>query len=136
MNNTKNALCKGIHHVAMTVKNFDETLRFYVEGLGFSVYLSWGRENKKAVMLDSGKGNYLEIFSGGAEDKPEGIWQHLAFSTDDCDLAIERARSAGAIVTMEPDNAEIVSDSGSATHIRIAFCKGPDGETIEFFQYR
>lgn len=135
MNDTKTNLCKGFHHVAMTAGNFDESIRFYTEGLGFSVYLSWGKGNNRAVMLDTGNGNYIEIFSGNGEDRPEGIWQHLALSTDNCNLAIERARSAGAIVTKEPADIDIASDSGS-TAVRIAFCKGPDGETIEFFQYR
>ena len=136
MDNVKDTICKGFHHVAMTARNFEESVRFYTEGLGFSVYLSWGEANNRAVMLDTGNGNYVEIFSGGSEVKPEGIWKHLAFSTDNCDLAIERARTAGAIVTMEPTDIDIASNSGSATAIRIAFCKGPDGETIEFFQYR
>jgi glyoxylase I family protein len=136
MDNVKNTVCNGFHHAAMTVRDFEESVRFYTEGLGFSVYLSWGDVNNRAVMLDIGNGNYVEIFSGGLEDKPEGIWKHLAFSTDNCDLAIEKARAAGAIVTKEPMDVDIVSNSGSATAVRIAFCKGPDGETIEFFQYR
>ena len=39
----------------------------------------------------------------------------------------------GAEVTMEPTNINLQSTPGP-TPIRIAFCKGPDGEIIEFFQ--
>mgnify|MGYP000053010412 CR=1 FL=1 len=39
----------------------------------------------------------------------------------------------GAEVTMEPKSLNIPSEP-SETPVRIAFCKGPDGEIIEFFQ--
>ena len=81
----------------------------------------------------TGDGNYLEIFAGGGEPKPEGAVLHFALRTTDCDTAIERAREAGAEVTVEPKDVDIPS-TPEPTPVRIAFCKGPDGEVIEFFQ--
>jgi glyoxylase I family protein len=75
----------------------------------------------------------MEIFSGGDGPKPEGSILHFALRTSDCDAALERARAAGAEVTVEPKDVTIDSRP-SPTPIRIAFCKGPDGEIIEFFQ--
>lgn len=124
----------GFHHVAITVKDFDKSLKFYTEGLGFRKDIGWGEGDSRAVMLDTGDGNYIEIFAGGKEDVPEGSWLHVAFRTDNCDLALEQARAAGAPVTMEPTDIDI--QSNPVTKVRIAFCKGPDGETLEFFQYR
>lgn len=128
--------CKGFHHIAMTTKDFEKTVRFYTEGLGFKVFISRGDENAKAVMLGVGDGNYIEVFSGGKGNRPEGIWQHLAISTDNCDSALKLAKAVGAEVTMEPTNVDIQLDAGGVKPVRIAFCTGPDGEVIEFFQNR
>jgi glyoxylase I family protein len=124
----------GFHHVAIRASDFDATLDFYKNALGFTEKIAWGEGDGRAVMLDGGDGNYLEVFAGGSnEPKPEGSILHFALRTDDCDAALERARTAGADVTMEPKDIDIQS-LPTITPVRIAFCKGPDGEVIEFFQ--
>jgi glyoxylase I family protein len=124
----------GFHHLALRVRDFDASVKFYTEGLGFSEKLSWGEGAKRAVMLDTGDGNYLELFAGGTDEpKPEGAVLHFALRTANCDAAIDQARRAGAEVTVEPKNVDIPSRP-AVTPVRIAFCKGPDGEIIEFFQ--
>jgi glyoxylase I family protein len=124
----------GFHHVAIKVHDFEGAVKFYTEALGFTEKISWGEGDKRAVMLDVGDGNYLEIFAGGTrEAKPDGSIIHFALRTDDCDKALELARKAGAQVTMEPKSLDIQSKP-HVTPVRIAFCKGPGGEVIEFFQ--
>src|SRR5262252_1353747 len=123
----------GFHHVAIRSHDFDASVRFYTEALGFKEKIRWGEGTKRAIMLDTGDGNYLEIFANGtAEPKPEGSIIHFALRTDNVDAAVERARSAGAQVTIEPKDLVIQSVPGP-TPVRLAFCKGPDGEVIEFF---
>lgn len=123
----------GFHHIAVKVFDFEKTIKFYTEGLGFKIYLSWGQGDERGAMIDTGNANYLEVFAGGSQDiKPEGSYIHLAFRSENVDLAIERARSMGAEVTMEPNDIEIKSNP--VLKARIAFCKGPEGEVIEFFQ--
>jgi glyoxylase I family protein len=123
----------GFHHISMHVQDLDATIKFYSEGLGFQTKLTWGPENRCTVLLDTGDGNYLEVSQGEPDGfHPSGVVRHLAFRTDDCDKAIEAARAAGAQVTVEPRDVEL--SSVPPTPIRIAFCKGPDGEVIEFFQ--
>jgi glyoxylase I family protein len=123
----------GFHHVAIRASNFEATVRFYTEGFGFTERLSWGEGDGRAVLLDTGDGDYLEVFAGGVPgDKPEGAIIHMAFRTDDVAMAVETARAAGAEITVEPK--DVVVSQSPATPIRIAFCKGPDGEIIEFFQ--
>ncbi|MFB3891178.1 MAG: VOC family protein [Phycisphaerae bacterium] len=122
----------GIHHVAMKARDFDASVRFYTQALGFKKLISWGEGDKRAVMLDSGDGSCLELFAGGTGQAGEGTYSHLAYRSDNCDAAIERARAAGAKVTMEPKSLVIPSDP--PTPVRIGFCTGPDGEVIEFFQ--
>jgi glyoxylase I family protein len=94
-------------------------------------------------MLDAGNGNCLELFAGGAArhpppagspKEPEPPLLHLAFRAPSCDAAFDRARKAGAAVIAEPKTVTIPSTPPAT--VRIAFCSGPDGETIEFFQER
>jgi glyoxylase I family protein len=133
----------GFHHIAIRAYDFDATLKFYMEGLGCIRRHTWGKDEReaggkdsRAAMLDCGDGNYIEVFAGregtpGAE-LPEGGLLHFALRTSDTPAALERARNAGATVTMEtktvvPDNSE------TQIPFTIAFVRGLDGEIIEFF---
>jgi glyoxylase I family protein len=123
----------GFHHVAIRASNFEASIQFYTEGLGFTERLSWGEGDSRGILLDTGDGNYLEVFAGGrAESKSEGAILHMAFRTNDLTAAIEAARAAGAEITKEPTDIDI--SKNPLTPVRIAFCKGPDGEILEFFQ--
>jgi glyoxylase I family protein len=126
-------LVSGFHHVALKARDFDASVSFYKKALGLSPLISWGEGDGRAVMLDAGNGNCIEIFAGGpAAPRPEGAILHLALKTLDCDRALEAARAAGAVVTHEPKTVAI--PSAKPTTVRIAFCTGPDGEVIELFQ--
>jgi glyoxylase I family protein len=125
----------GFHHVAMKVLDFDKTVTFYTEGLGFEKGISWGEGDNRAITIDIGEGSYLEIFAGGKEvEKVEGAIIHIAFKSKSCDKDLERAVKAGAIVTLEATNVDITSNP--VKPVRIAFCKGFGGEILEFFEER
>jgi len=125
----------GFHHVAIRTADWDRSLKFWEGALGFQVAIQWGEAPRRAAMLDTGDGNYLEIFE--RDPVPEG-WPsegsilHFCFRTDDCDAALERARAAGAEVTVEPKTIEI--NGTLQVPVRLAFFKGPDGEICELFQ--
>jgi glyoxylase I family protein len=124
----------GFHHVAVRTPNFDESLKFWIEGLGFRLAVAWGEAPQRACLLDTGDGNYLEIFEREPLENTdiEAPIMHFCFRTDDCDATVEKARAAGAVVTMEPKVPAPFLEQG--IEARIAFIKGPGGEICEFFQ--
>jgi glyoxylase I family protein len=126
----------GFHHVAIRARDFDKSVHFYTQALGFTKKIQWGEKPKRAIMLDTGDGNYLEIFerpeAGPVNDDAAAIL-HFAIRTDDCDAATSRAVAAGGVQTMAPKSLDIPSQPGP-TPVRISFFKGPDGEIVEFFQ--
>ena len=122
----------GIHHVSLkcgTGEAFDRAKSFYLNVLGFSVVRTW----PEGIMIDTGSG-LLEIFCNGAGIKTKGAIRHIAFSTDDVDGIIAKVRAAGYEVFIEPK--DIVIHSDPEFRARMAFCFGPLGEEIEFFQER
>ncbi len=130
---TNQCVTKGFHHAAMKVADYDAVVAFYRDGLGFTEKISWGEGDGRAIMLDAGNGNYLEVFAGGQPASGDGHVMHLAFRVANCDEALARAVAAGARVTMEPKDVTIPSRP-EPTPVRIAFCAGLAGEIMEFFQ--
>jgi glyoxylase I family protein len=128
----------GFHHVAINARNFDKSVRFYRDVLGCTPKISWGGAGTRAIMLDTGDGNYIELFEKPNLPRPSGedAIAHLCFRTTDTDAALERARAAGCVITMEPKDVTIpTTEFGPGDMpVRIAFFKGPDGEVIELFQ--
>jgi glyoxylase I family protein len=124
----------GFHHIAIRVRDFERAVKFYTKGLGFREKIQWGEGDKRAILLDTGNGNYVEIFAGGKKpSKVEGAILHVAFRSKNCAAALARAKAAGATVTMKPTRLTIPSRP-HPTPVRIAFCKAPDGTLIEFFE--
>ncbi|MEX2545856.1 MAG: VOC family protein [Phycisphaeraceae bacterium] len=125
----------GFHHVAIRARDFDKSVHFYQDSLGFTERIAWGEPPKRAIMLDTGDGNYLEIFErpDQAPAAGEGSILHFALRTDDPDAVVERARAAGATITVEPKGITIASRP-EPTPVRLAFFQGPDGEVVELFK--
>ena len=128
-------MTKGVHHIAIKAKGLEayrKTIHFYHEILGMPMVRSWTMDDGNcACMVDTGAG-LLELFSNAQEEKGEGALRHLAFSVTDTDACIEAVRTAGYKITMEPT--DIVISSVPPYPARIAFCVGPTGEEVEFFQ--
>lgn len=126
----------GFHHIAIRTNDWDKSIRFYCDGLGFAEKISWGAAPKRAVMLDTGDGNYLEIFE--RHEAPtlagEPNLLHLCLRTHDCEAAFRTALAAGAQAKTEPLVPGAFTTMGLKT--KIAFVFGPDGEIIEFFESR
>lgn len=129
------SLICGIHHVALKcdgTAEFEKTLHFYQNVLGLEPVRSWGEGENAGAMLSTGDG-LLEIFASGRK-LPQGAIRHFALRTERVDDCVAAVRAAGYPITVEPK--DIVIASNPPFPARIAFCTGPVGEEIEFFQER
>jgi glyoxylase I family protein len=126
----------GFHHVCMKTRDWDATMRFYKDTLGCTEKAAWRAAPQRAVMLDAGDGNYIEVFEDlSYTGAPNGAVNHYAFRTTRLDDVAARVRAAGFKITMEPRDVTIQTTNGlGAVPVRIFFCDGPNGESIEFFQ--
>ncbi len=120
----------GFHHLAFRATDYEKSLAFYTEGLGFTLAHSWGEGAGRIALLDMGDGNYLELFASEPGWKPDAGNQffHLALRSLDIDADIEKVRALGCQITVEPKSVPV-----NGKTIRVGFFLGPDGETLEFF---
>lgn len=130
------ALISGFHHVCIKTRDWDRTMSFYQNTLGFVEKIAWRAAPQRAAMLNAGDGNYLEVFEDLAyEAAANGAVIHFALRTSHLDEVAERVRATGAKITVEPKDVTIATTNAHVpVPIRIFFCEGPNGEIIEFFQ--
>jgi len=136
----------GFHHVAIRAVDFDETIRFYTEGLGFRVHFPFSVPGRidRAAFLDAGDGRFIEVFGPGSivqaegrrrepnEERTEGALLHFCLRVADTDASYSRALAGGAVSRVEPGTRRLGEDP--LVEVRIAFVTGPNGEVIEFMQ--
>lgn len=123
---------QGIHHVSMKCRNAEEYAKvreFYRDVLGLSIM----KECENCTLFDTGSG-IVEIFRNKTGKPDKGILAHFAFAAENVDACADAVRKAGYEIFIEPKDTEIGGDP--AFPARIAFCKGPLGEEIEFFCQR
>ncbi len=128
------------HHVALGTSDFERSLKFYTEGLGFTVYKRFVNSvGKNAALIDIGEGSYFEIFSDcerkNCQKDFAGNYFHLALKVDNARQAYARAVECGAEeMNKAPKDTELPTEPPMP--VTIGFVKGPDGEEIEFFEVR
>ena len=128
-----NRLIQGIHHVCIkcTKDEIAKVKHFYGELLGLPILRSWGKPELEGFMFETGAG-LVEVFTNASEELSQGSIRHFAFKTSNVDKCIQIVRDSGYKVTVEPK--DIVIASNPAFPARVAFCIGPVGEEIEFFE--
>ncbi len=128
----------GFHHVCVKTRDWDRTQRFYQGVLGCRTKIAWNFRDtgRRAIMLDTGDGNYIEVFEDpDYVPAPNGAIVHFAFRTNRLDEVVARVREFGAKITVAPKDVTLSTTNGvGRVPIRIFFCEGPSGEVIEFFQ--
>lgn len=136
----------GFHHVAIRAADFDATIRFYTEGLGFKVHYEFSVPGRidRAAFLDAGDGRYVEVFGQGStvqaegrrrqpdEEPTEGALLHFCLQVADVEASYARALAAGATSRSAPRTAALGGDRPA--EVQIAFVTGPSGEVIEFLK--
>ena len=124
----------GLHHLCLKAAGraaWEDTVAFYTSTLGCPLVRTWGEGAGSGAMVDLGN-CLLEIFADAPQPLPSGAYRHMALRTGDVDGAVERVRRAGCEITMEPADKCL----GEDYPVRIAFFRGPAGESVELFQER
>lgn len=117
---------KRIHHYSMKCNAPEDARRvkdFYCGLLGMTIATEWDA----GFMIDCGSG-MVEVFTNGEGSRDTGALRHLAFEVDDADAFAETVQKAGYEVFLGPKDITVPVPA------RIAFCFGPLGEQVEFFQ--
>ena len=82
-----------------------------------------------------GDGSHIELFQpkddtpAPGSPAPNDPVFHFALATTNLEAAVERVRTAGYTITVEPKAVDL-----NGMSVSIAFCLGPNGEVVEFFQ--
>lgn len=128
----------GFHHVSLKTRDWTRSMEFYVSVLGCTEKIAWNLRDtgKRAVMLDAGDGNYIEVFEDpDYVPAKNGSVTHFALRTTRLDAVYDRVREFGAPITVERRDATLATTNGQgAVLLRLFFCEGPSGELIEFIE--
>lgn len=127
----------GLDHIGIFAREWEQSVAFYEDALGFSTKLLWGEAPGRCAYLDSGDGTCIELFENPAlppaADPPELI-PHICLRTNDVDAAHERlVVDHGASSVWEPRDVTLNATDGDVV-VRLCFVRGPAGEVIELLQ--
>ncbi|MGI6211608.1 MAG: VOC family protein [Anaerovoracaceae bacterium] len=123
-----------MHHVALRAQGeerMEEAIRFYRDVLGLKLIRRWGEGKKAGCMMDAGNA-IVEMFADAEPGRTDGPVDHFAFQVDDVDRCAQAAAAAGYGITEGPKDSTIPTEPKPVS-IRFAFCRGPVGESIEFY---
>ncbi|MCU6709165.1 VOC family protein [Paenibacillus sp. J5C_2022] len=136
---------KGIAHIAIQAKHFEQAVAFYTEALEFQVAHTWSLPEfqlKKAAMLVSAdRHTCIEVFDDEAqiaaqgskahseEEMKHGALLHIAVAVDNVQEAYDRALKHGAANCIPPMHLKL---GEPAWEVHNALVYSPNGEVIEF----
>ena len=123
----------GIHHVAIICSNYEQSKKFYVEILGFSIIKETFRAERNSYKLDLtvGGNDQIELFSfpnpPQRVSSPEACGlRHLAFAVNDLDATVSHLKSKGVQI----EDIRIDEITGK----RFTFFKDPDKLPLEIYE--
>jgi len=142
---------KSIDHTGFTVSSLDDTLKFWVDVMGFRHMYTWSFENGPFIeqlvgvpgaalrlAMVEGPGHMIELLEYSSPDgrqtyKPRSSdvgSVHLALYVENIDALLARIASVGWLPV---GNIQTV-ESGERKGLRLIYVRGPDGVTLEFLQ--
>jgi len=112
----------GVNHVGITVKNFDEAMKFYTQNMGFKEAFTVRDEKGQPALayVQVSRGTFIEVQPAG--DRPPGVITHVGLEVDNIKATLGRLAKNGVKVE-EPRT--------SRTNSIIANATSPDGIRIE-----
>lgn len=121
--------------IALTVKDYEKSIKFYCDGLGIEPAAIWNNGNGKALMLNMGNAT-LEIFDENQakliDDMEAGKRVsgqiRFALQVPDLQLALNKLLSHGATLVHEP-----VMTPWGDYNVRL---QDPDGMQITLYQVK
>lgn len=116
-------------HLGIVVKNCEDSCDFYCKYLHCVQTGSWHNSDIKAIELQSGSLmiELLEYLAPKTEIRKSGIYDHLAFQTENIEETIKQLKTTGAAF-------ETAAPRELANGKKIIFFRGPDGERIELVE--
>ncbi|AUS28973.1 MULTISPECIES: VOC family protein [Paenibacillus] len=138
---------KGLAHVAIQARDYQATIAFYTEVLGFKRGHHWSlpsfRIQEASMLISPDQRTCLEIFDNDAvipaqgkkaaseQDIAHGALLHLAFYVDNVDEIYQKALVHGARTFVEPNQLTLGEPPLVVTN---ALVHSPNGEVIEFIE--
>ncbi|SEJ26780.1 VOC family protein [Paenibacillus polymyxa] len=138
---------KGLAHVAIQARDYQATIAFYTEVLGFKRGHHWSlpsfRIQEASMLISPDQRTCLEIFDNDAvipaqgkkaaseDDIVHGALLHLAFYVDNVDEIYQKALVHGARTFVEPNQLTLGEPPLVVTN---ALVHSPNGEVIEFIE--
>ncbi|MBE3647425.1 VOC family protein [Paenibacillus polymyxa] len=138
---------KGLAHVAIQARDYQATMAFYTEVLGFKRGHHWSlpsfRIQEASMLISPDQRTCLEIFDNDAvipaqgkkaaseQDIAHGALLHLAFYVDNVDEIYQKALVHGARTFVEPNQLTLGEPPLLVTN---ALVHSPNGEVIEFIE--
>ncbi|MFE5322198.1 VOC family protein [Paenibacillus sp. NPDC056579] len=138
---------KGLSHVAIQAKDYQATIAFYTEALGFKVGHHWSlpsfRITEAAMLISPDRRTCIEIFDSEAvipaqgrkasseQEIAHGALLHLAFYVDNVEEMYQHAIANGAEAYIEPG---CLSLGEPQLTVKNAVVHSPNGEVIEFIE--
>ncbi|MCG7378169.1 VOC family protein [Paenibacillus sp. ACRSA] len=137
----------GLAHIAIQARDYENTLSFYTNVLGFTVGHSWSlpafRITEACMLISPDQRTCIELFDPGAviaaEGEPaaspeavrHGALLHFALYVDNVDVIYEKALASGARPYVPPD---WIALGNPPLQVRNAVVHSPNGEVIEFLE--
>ncbi|WP_225048255.1 VOC family protein [Lacticaseibacillus kribbianus] len=125
-----------LNHICLQTKDITATVAFFTGLFDARVVHEWGTvgTGDHAVILNVGPGVTFEIFEDHSNHAPHGIWDHVAFTTQDIHETFEKAQALGARVVVAPAFSDIPTFAGGMVYMWYGYLQSPAGEVFELIQ--